>query len=157
MFLISFLRVFYAEPTLLICRTVLAVAQCFGLLPIHGVRHLHSLSFRWISLRVLISTLYMVLGLIVTFLYMNRLKKIGITAKNLGTKIRTKEYIIEIIDFRTIQVVDFSMRLVYFATYYLFNWLHGGRVWLKTGQRLKKYFWKIHIRRLEWNCPRKFD
>lgn len=145
----------------IICFAVLAVAQCFGLMPIHGIRNLHSLSFRWISVRVLISTLYMVLGIIVTYLYMNRLKKIGITAKNLGMTFRTYKiyHLVKIIDtnIRTIQVVDYSMHLVYFATYYLFNWLHDGRVWFKTGQRLKKSFWIIHIKRLEWNCPRKFE
>lgn len=65
---------------------VLTVAQFFGLMPLHKIRNLHSLSFRWLSLRVLISAVYLVIGAFMTYFYMNRLTKVGITAKNLGTK-----------------------------------------------------------------------
>lgn len=79
--------------------TVLAVAQFFGMMPIIGVRRCcdvgpsnsrnntaaaNAMCFRWCSVRVLWTILYLIGGLVLAILYARRLSETGVTAKNIG-------------------------------------------------------------------------
>lgn len=74
---------------------VLAMAQYFAMMPIVGVRcrakeaakATDRLQFRWRTLRVLWTLAYLVLGSILTYMYMHRMTETGVTAKNMGKKL----------------------------------------------------------------------
>lgn len=95
---------------------VLVGAQFVGLMPLHGIRNLHSISFRWLSYRVLISVFYLVIGTVMAYLYMNRLTKVGMTIVNLGTY-DTYDYLNKLLKLTIIlyltQVLDFSLCSAY--------------------------------------------
>lgn len=71
---------------------VLAMAQCFGMMPIVGVycgaiedeKACDRLMFRWRSVRVLWTLFYLGVGLLLAYLYISRISETGVTAKNMG-------------------------------------------------------------------------
>lgn len=71
---------------------VLAMAQCFCMMPLSGVRckdleyekASERLIFRWRSIRVLWTLAYLGFGTCLTYLYFDRLTDTGLTAKNMG-------------------------------------------------------------------------
>lgn len=65
---------------------VLAIAQCFGLMPVEGIRPTpHTpMVFRWRTLRVLWTCFYMAAGVAYAFLYLRQISRSGIDARNVG-------------------------------------------------------------------------
>lgn len=66
---------------------MLAVAQCFALMPVVGIRgpdFKQSIQFRWRTLRVLFTVCLILCGVCVDLLYLKRIMRIGINAKNIG-------------------------------------------------------------------------
>lgn len=71
---------------------VLVLAQCFCMMPISGVRCTDleyerasgRLKFRWRSIRVVWTIVYLGFGTYLTYLYLHRLNDTGVTAKNIG-------------------------------------------------------------------------
>lgn len=66
----------------------MVIAQCFGVMPVSGIKQPDEFKvvFNWRSLRIMLSVLYVVLGLAANFLYLRRISQIGINAKNIGNQ-----------------------------------------------------------------------
>ncbi len=67
-------------------RAVIYVAQFMGFMPIQGIRtgNPFKFEFKWKTFRVMITLLYLVLGVSTATMYLQRIARIGITAKNIG-------------------------------------------------------------------------
>lgn len=71
---------------------VLALAQCFAMMPVTGVRckdleyerACERLTIRWWSFRVIGTLVYVVLGSVLLWMYTDRMSDTGVTAKNIG-------------------------------------------------------------------------
>lgn len=67
---------------------VLAVVQFCGILPVTGIRRSRSTpqatAFKWLSVRVIYSLCFMVSLSVIIYLYLNRLKQAGFTAKRIA-------------------------------------------------------------------------
>lgn len=64
----------------------MVIAQCFGVMPVSGIKQPDECKviFNWRSLRIMLSVIYVVLGLVANILYLRRISQIGINAKNIG-------------------------------------------------------------------------
>lgn len=77
---------------------VLALAQCFCILPINGIqcndleyeKASDRLRFRWGSFRVIWTMVCIGFGTVLTYLYFHRLSNTGVTAKNIGLLLRKR-------------------------------------------------------------------
>lgn len=63
---------------------MLAIAQCFGQMPVTGLRQTQPLAFRWRTMRALNAVVYLVLSGGVALLYLRQISRQGINARNIG-------------------------------------------------------------------------